>query len=57
MIDAVKRFQGMSFKKKDMIMNARRFNKERFNKEIEEFVMKKYREFRNARSIQTLKGK
>ena len=48
LIDAVKRFQGMKFKMEDMVLNARRFNRERFKKEIWEFVMEKYREFKNA---------
>ncbi|RKZ16530.1 hypothetical protein DRQ17_05285 [bacterium] len=48
LIDAVKRFRGMRFNKMNMVLNARRFNRERFKKEIKEFVIEKYREFKNA---------
>lgn len=41
LIEAVKRFEKMSFSAKDLIEQANKFSKERFEKEIKEFVKSK----------------
>lgn len=40
-VEAVKRFESLSFKRKDLIESARRFSKERFKKEFLDLVNKK----------------
>lgn len=47
-LNHLKRFQGVRFKIMYMVLNAKRFNRERIKKEVWEFVMEKYREFKNA---------
>uniref|UniRef100_A0A7C4YHB0 Glycosyltransferase family 4 protein n=1 Tax=candidate division WOR-3 bacterium TaxID=2052148 RepID=A0A7C4YHB0_UNCW3 len=50
-IDAVKKFKDMKFKKEDLINNAKKFDKKIFEKKIKDFIMEKYRKFKNVRSI------
>ena len=41
LIDAINKFEKMRFNKIDLVKNAQRFSKERFEKEIKEFISKK----------------
>jgi glycosyltransferase involved in cell wall biosynthesis len=44
LIEAIKKFEKMDLRSEDCIQQAEKFSKERFKKEIKEFVVKKYEE-------------
>lgn len=47
-IEAVKKFKNYNFKKSDMLKNAQRFDRKKFEKDIKEFVFKKYKDFKKC---------
>lgn len=50
-ISAIKKFKDYKFKKSELIKNAEKFDKKIFEDKIKKFINKKYKEFKNVKSI------